>query len=130
MKLELNGTALCLSVNLAKVTLLREEVRLTLAAIDAGKLDDLRHFAEHGTLPEQPPVWPGNGAVVIKAPNGWYVMNGDTMIASVFRPTEGDLHWTCYIDAPTRRTILQADGEDAQEAVNAAHAKLRKAWCL
>jgi hypothetical protein len=131
MKLEVTVYGhLKVTIEHPEAVLHRRQVSIILAAIDAGKLDDLRHFAEHGTLPEPPPVWPGEGAVVRKSPNGWHVMNGSTVIASVYRPSGECPHWTCYIDTPARKTILQAAGEDAQEAMNAAHRELRKAWCL
>ncbi len=109
--------------------LLRGDVASLVAAIDAGHLEALRHYAQHGTLPVEQPVWPGleveplgDDCWVVYSPNRTRVAGIEPFargargyIADVLDGTGGLLRW---------------HGNTPQESVDAAREGLRKHWGL
>ena len=104
-------------------TIGQEAVRTALRIIDAGHIDALRHFAEHGTLPPEAPVW--DGATVRPDSYGWNVYNADgDLLASVALGKGAAWHCDLVVSSDA------FDGETPQAAVDSARAWMRKRWCL
>lgn len=94
--------------------------------IDAGHLEALRHYAQHGTLPPEPPVW--DGARVKAESYGWNFYNADgDLLASVAASSgEGAPAWRCDLVVSS----LVYYGDTPQAAINEARAWMRRRWCL
>lgn len=109
-------------------SLTRDEVSAMLAAIDAGRLDALRHYAQHGTLPPEPPVWPKLRVERRTVQPGWWVYSpSNTHVATVL-PVEskaGPL-WACDLVSHLHTT----NAPTPQAAVDAARAWLAERWGL
>lgn len=106
----------------------RVAITHTLRMVDAGHLDALRHYAEHGTLPQEAPVWPKLRVSRLSSGHGWHVLtiNGK-LIASVTQPS-GSTRWqtTLHQNVPP----VHHDGETPQAAVDTARAWLADFWGL
>lgn len=107
-----------------KTPVLQAEVAAVLAAIDAGHIDALRHYAEHGTLSLEPPVWP-NWEVTPRNPGivGWDLRRQHAGGIAVGGVTTGaDRRWVAWVSGFTG-----SGGHDTpQAAVDALRAELRE----
>jgi hypothetical protein len=110
--------------------LTQHEVRAWVRGIDAGHLDALRHYAEHGVLPAVAPVWGGLRLDRLSTGHtGWHVVTpSGKLIATVTQPTPPSGRWlvTIHGSAPSN----SYGGDTAQEAVDAARAALAAFWGL
>lgn len=112
--------------------------KAALRVVDAGKVDDLRHFSETGQLPLVPPKWPGKGAVVEKTRYGW------TVYAKIDESPESDVK-RCRPVAHAYQTCEglwagATEGQggvsqhlpatDAQDALNKAYEYICRRWCV
>lgn len=124
MKLEVEHGSLLITVGTVpgRHGFTKDAVRAILEAYSRGGGEGLRHFAEHGTLPPEPPTW--DGATVKADSYGWNFYNADgDLLASVAKKSSG---WFCDLVVSSE----SFSGETPQSAVNEARAWMRKRWCL
>lgn len=109
----------------------RCQVAAVLAAIDAGRMGDLRYFAAHGSLPPEAPKW-GDlrvEGVNSRQPDGSYLSRWNVhareggLIAEVYYST-ATLCWCVRLSLP--HVPLLHYGQTPQEAVDAALRALRE----
>ncbi len=99
----------------------RHIARVVVAAIDAGHLDAIRHFAEHGTLPTEAPVWSG-ATVTGNAAEGWAFVNGRGIVFARCRR-----HADGY--CADRDGVWPRIAETPQKAVDALRTTIREFYC-
>lgn len=105
-----------------KTWIARAWVRDVLSVLDAGHGDTLRHYAEHGTLPVEAPVWPG--LRVCEALHGsWDVYDAENVRRATVAPHERGYRCTLQSGGAPYATTPQA-------AVDAARAWLAERWGL
>lgn len=106
--------------------LLRGDVASLVAAIDAGHLEALRHYAEHGVMPPEPPVWPRLRVERRTVQPGWWVYSPSNTHVATVHPVEsktGPL-WACDLVSHLHTT----NAPTPQAAVDAARAWLAERW--
>lgn len=108
----------------ARPTLSKAEAALAVRIVDAGQLEALRHYADHGKLPVEAPVW-GKGATVEPSEGGWLVYDAQNRPLGVVTMGQGQV-WRCYLSHFGEYTV----GPTPQAAVDAVKEWLRKRWCL
>lgn len=106
------------------ISLHRHIARVVVAAIDAGHLDALRHYAEHGTLPVEPPVWKPMKVSALSSGDGWSVINGDVRIATVRKHER----WTVTLHLLHPQYAYS--GDTPQDAVDKAIVDMARLWGL
>jgi hypothetical protein len=112
------------------LSLHRSDVRAILA-VDR---EALQHYAEHGTLPVDAPVWPGVRLDRLSTGHtGWHVVTpGGKLIATVTQPLPPGGCWSAAVHGPTTQhpPSCTYTGDTAQEAVDKARAALAAFWGL
>lgn len=88
---------------------------------------DVAHFAEHGSLPPEPPTWGELRVSRRVGDGGWHVWSGDALLASVVSSGAAG-RWMCTLHQNVPN--VTHDGDTPQSAADAARAWLAERWGL
>lgn len=124
MKLDVVASGIHIHAPSALRTFSRDSIRVLLEAIDAGHLDSLRHYAEHGTLPPEPPVW-GKCEVIPDGAGKWHIRTSSGRYLASVSSSRG--RYTVDVEGSH---VPTTDGPTPQAAVDAARTWLADRWGL